>query len=453
MSSEINNFWDKYTIPSVPKRILLIILVFLQFYPTKFLAIPVSSRVILSVLGLGLLSLKYIIDIIIGKPVLFDRRILSLGLPLFLLSIFSTISLNYNGTNDTMYLYYFVTSSLMISSAYFTINIFRLFYKEQLSFEIIAYYCITAIFIQLIFGIITYVDDSLTKPLSMLTEDGVYQYHNLAKGRFLGLGCSVMLLGVANGIALLLISILLKNYKKFEISSRVRFYLSFIFVLIALLGNMQARTTLTCGIVCLMYLSVSSIRFNFLKLKNGFGQLFKVIILLIFISIFFNIFFSGELSKYQSAMDYGFEIFYSIDKGQGAKTGSSETLKRMLTVWPNSDKTWLIGDGIFTTPDGGYYMQTDVGYARLIFYFGVFGAFAFYIYELLVTYLSFKNLTKDWLPIWLYLVLMIGLVNVKAFIEYTHYVALFLVYNILYLSSKKNIVHEPKSIDGLNITL
>ena len=53
-------------------------------------------------------------------------------------------------------------------------------------------------------------------------------------------------------------------------------------------------------------------------------------------------------------------------------------------------KTWIIGDGYFSSPfdtdpyyngkrTGGYYMGTDVGYLRFIFYFGTVGLICFSI--------------------------------------------------------------------------
>ena len=65
---------------------------------------------------------------------------------------------------------------------------------------------------------------------------------------------------------------------------------------------------------------------------------------------------------------------------------SNDRLKGMY-VFPETLKTWLIGDGYFSNPRnidpyfigkeiGGYYMGTDVGYLRFIFYFGLGGLFA-----------------------------------------------------------------------------
>lgn len=59
-----------------------------------------------------------------------------------------------------------------------------------------------------------------------------------------------------------------------------------------------------------------------------------------------------------------------------------------MYVFPDNMKTWIVGDGYFENPfykdpyyiglvTGGYYMNTDVGYLRFIFYFGLIGLILF----------------------------------------------------------------------------
>ena len=58
-----------------------------------------------------------------------------------------------------------------------------------------------------------------------------------------------------------------------------------------------------------------------------------------------------------------------------------------MIVWPDNLKTWIIGDGYFENQRNdsnyigdatrkGYYMGTDIGYLRFLFYFGIFGLIA-----------------------------------------------------------------------------
>lgn len=62
-----------------------------------------------------------------------------------------------------------------------------------------------------------------------------------------------------------------------------------------------------------------------------------------------------------------------------------------MYVFPESLKTWIIGDGYIVNPVDvdpyytgdiyeGYYMGTDVGYLRFIFYFGLIGLIAFSVF-------------------------------------------------------------------------
>ena len=55
-----------------------------------------------------------------------------------------------------------------------------------------------------------------------------------------------------------------------------------------------------------------------------------------------------------------------------------------MLVFPDNMKTWLIGDGYGANPTEndpyytgkayhGFYMGTDIGYLRFIFFFGIFG--------------------------------------------------------------------------------
>ena len=80
---------------------------------------------------------------------------------------------------------------------------------------------------------------------------------------------------------------------------------------------------------------------------------------------------------------FGFEGFFSLVE-EGEWTVSSNERLQTMYVFPESLKTWIIGDGYFSNPRdvdpyftgryiGGYYMGTDVGYLRFIFYAGVLG--------------------------------------------------------------------------------
>jgi|GEM_PF-2405528 len=428
----IDNFWTRYSQPPLPARLLMVLLVFIQFYPTKLVFLPVTLRVLLSALGMVLLVFKYIKAAVLGQGIVLDKRFLMIVMPLALMTLLSAATLNLNGTSDPMYLYYFTTSFLMLASGYLTINIMHVFYKKSLSFEIIAYYCILAVVCQLAFGLVSYLDKPLVVPLLLKTEEGLLQLKSTDTGRFIGLGQYFMNLGVANGFALLLIGILLKNAAQCKISPKIKFLLTLFFIFIAVLGNMQARTTTICAIIVLAYMVLSTIKFNLATLRAGLGQIIMTLFLLVGLLCVVIYYWGDRLSQYHDAINYGFELFVSAEDGNGPSTHSSDMLKWMLTIWPTTDKTWLIGDGQYFVDGGGYYMRTDVGYARLIFYFGVFGMLIFFIYQTIVTRIAFRDITKGWKGIWFYVYLTILIINIKSCVDYTFYVSLFFSYNILY---------------------
>ncbi|EMF0918946.1 MULTISPECIES: hypothetical protein [Providencia] len=61
-------------------------------------------------------------------------------------------------------------------------------------------------------------------------------------------------------------------------------------------------------------------------------------------------------------------INYINDKG--LQSSSSDNLINNMLIFP-SDKQILVGDGIYTNDDKSYYMHTDSGYLRQIFYGGI----------------------------------------------------------------------------------
>lgn len=59
-------------------------------------------------------------------------------------------------------------------------------------------------------------------------------------------------------------------------------------------------------------------------------------------------------------------------------------------IFPDNLKTWIIGDGYMASgandpyyigpADYGFYMNTDAGYSRFIFYFGLIGLLTFMLF-------------------------------------------------------------------------
>ncbi|MBU3842005.1 MAG: hypothetical protein IAA47_03315 [Candidatus Fusobacterium pullicola] len=83
--------------------------------------------------------------------------------------------------------------------------------------------------------------------------------------------------------------------------------------------------------------------------------------------------------------NWAFELF--IKRGE---TDSTNVLKNMWNIIPEDIKTWIIGDGKWMEGKK-YYMNTDVGYLRLVWYVGIIGLFIYFYYLFFI----YKNLVKD----------------------------------------------------------
>jgi hypothetical protein len=115
-------------------------------------------------------------------------------------------------------------------------------------------------------------------------------------------------------------------------------------------------------------------------------------------------------------IEFGFEGIFSYFESGEFETDSTAKLKSMI-VWPEEPRTWIIGDGYFENSRNdinylgdatveGFYMGTDIGYLRFIFYFGIIGLIAIslvVIYSGLIGikyYPEYKNLfereNKKW---------------------------------------------------------
>ncbi len=75
--------------------------------------------------------------------------------------------------------------------------------------------------------------------------------------------------------------------------------------------------------------------------------------------------------KFNIIIDYAFEFL------SGQSKSSNDLLQNMLFI-PKTLKTFLFGDGIYQNSDSTNYMQTDSGYVRSIFFYGVVGCVLFY---------------------------------------------------------------------------
>ena len=157
------------------------------------------------------------------------------------------------------------------------------------------------------------------------------------------------------------------------------YYLLFGVMFVAIVGNIIARTTSVGLIIGLVFIVLRwAIPSNGAKNTRNFSWLLPLATVMVITIYFYN-----TNVTFKNNLQFGFEGFFSLVETGKWSVGSNEKLGTMVE-FPESLKTWVIGDGYFINPKSdlnylghttelGYYMGTDIGYLRFIFYFGIIG--------------------------------------------------------------------------------
>jgi hypothetical protein len=438
LNNQLQNTEFKHLFKSIPysKRLILWLLVFNQYYALGFKFLPFTTRVGLGLFGLLLLLIEVIKTLQTRNDIFINKKIIPMCIFFLLMALTTIVSINYNGTNDIDFIVYPSTPILMLFSAYFIMYYFKKFYGDKLCFSLIAYYLIVIVVVQLMISIGMYISPAFQNFLFGLLKPGAYvdAHETASSGRLLGFGSNFMNLAVANCFALILISVLLKNATYFKLSPFYKNLLAFFFIFLSVLGLMQARTTMMGSLLGVGYMLFSSFKFTYDNLKNGFLKLLVISATAGFLILLIVVLFPEFLEGKMHTLNYGFELFNNYSQSGKLTTGSSAVLESMYSIWPKTNKTWLIGDGrFFNVPNdsgSGFYMNTDIGYARLVFYLGLVGMLLFCFFEYKMISQAFFPFAKVGRSTGICMLFIIYIINGKSFTEVTTYIALFWIFNL-----------------------
>ncbi|MCF4146141.1 hypothetical protein [Dethiosulfovibrio marinus] len=176
-----------------------------------------------------------------------------------------------------------------------------------------------------------------------------------------------------------------------------------------LAGSFFSRTTL----VSVPLLFVIFILSNKNKITATIKAIDFLIVLILFALVLHNIF------KEEPLYQWGLEPVYNLIEHQELRSNSTDGLKTMYS-FPDKTRTYIFGDGKFvsrdvTGRDSGYYMHTDVGYLRLLYYGGVPMIIVYFIPCMVATVLYMKSRPqKTEKYVFLSLIAFILVVNLKG---------------------------------------
>ena len=372
----------------------LIIATSCYIFPFEFKALPgVNTKMAMA--GVGLIVLFF--QLAQNKDALLNRYIFNLSLSAVLVSLIGLASITYNATSDTSYMTYVVSVWVWLGGAYFTVKLMKVFHG-YISVSLIGNYLIAACVMQCVLAIMI---DRIPAIFNVVnTYIGNFGVGGSAEGfaemgRLYGIGAAVDFAGARFAPVLLIISFLCVYLHTTILKKYLLLYI-FAFLVITFIGNMMSRTTVLGTLMSLCYWGYMS------RLVNNqiAGGMVKILAIL-FVSIPLIIYWYQTNLSFQGNFRFGFEGFFSLAEKGYWETHSNNVLEGMYRL-PESVKTWLIGDGYFDNPTSdptytgymwkGFYMGTDVGYLRFIYYFGVLGLLAMISFIIYAGVISMKRI-------------------------------------------------------------
>lgn len=389
--------------------ILIIIITSLFFFPFNSSLLPaVNTKMALAGLGLIIFALNSSrknnakVSITFSKVTFWAALVSFAGL----------ISVLVNDSCDYTYASYIISAWVWMGGAYTVIKCIELVYSKvtlRLLTNILIVVCVCQC-------ILSQIIDT-NQPFADWVDSWMVSSGFMGKneGRLYGIGCALDVAGLKFCSVLILLSyFVLHPSKRINIYFETTLYI-IAFLIIAIFGSMIARTTSIGAVIVLIYWIINLFIRNDSELSKQNKYFWKVIFITLAILIPIIVYFYKTDATFYKNLRFGFEGFFSLVETGEWEVHSNNQLAGML-IWPENASTWLIGDGYFENPFNtnpyytgssttDYYMGTDVGYCRFIFYFGIIGLALFCLYFINCAKCCSDNLPKYKFVIWLILIM------------------------------------------------
>ena len=382
---------NKFFKNKIEENFFLFFFVFFYIYSVLFPGMPSGTRVMISGVGIGVLLLKFISEILLKRKVFLSKNFVQVISLCLFIAVYSLFIILVRHTKDLEFVKYPFFVIQWLGGGYIITQMQRHIYGE-VKFQNVAIYIVASVVLQVIIAFLMFISPPIHDLFTSINLNDPPTGEAFREFRLVGFASYYFGAGIICGYALILIPFLIPYCKN---KTQIRL-LSFSFLLILLLGMMMSRTTMLGGAVAIILLILPS-RFGLnssAKIRSFLS--YFIIIPILIIPLFFMLD-QKLIDTVKVASEFGFEMFYNyLDEGN-LTTGSTEQMKEMYKL-PDSSITYLLGDGIFynnqMNDSEGYYMGTDIGFLRLLYYFGIFGSFLFFLLQFMVLYkcaISFTN--------------------------------------------------------------
>lgn len=363
-------------------KIIAVIITSFYFFSFEFLALPsINTKMMLAVVGLAILLIRMSKE----RSSCLKKNIMILSVYAMIVSVIGFFSVVYNGTLESAYTTYIVSMWVWLASAYAVVSLIKEVHGKVTPLLICNYLiavcavqCILSMMIDFVPAVKSVVNANIG---SMSGMGGAAEFDK--RERLYGIGAAVDVAGTRFAAIEVLIAYICVHVRNL---SRLKIILYLMaFWIIAVIGNMVARTTTVGVSMAIIYWIYKSIVDNNESVKMMWRNLGMVsLFFLPLVIILYQI--NPVVNQH---IHFGFEGFFSLWNSGTWEVHSNEVLENMYR-FPKTLKTWLIGDGYFENPMSdpyyngyhwkGFYMGTDVGYLRFIFHFGLIGLLAFILF-------------------------------------------------------------------------
>lgn len=392
------------------KTLIIVLLLFFTLFPINFVFFPsfISTRHIIAICGF----VVWLLSIIYHKRKIYNRKFFVVFCISILISFWSLLcTLIFNVGNDYTYVKLPITIAIMFFSAYTCILLMR-YFDNQVSFNKVTKYFIYVILLQSFFVLIQFFNNDIANflfDIQRLTERQVKisTYHLKESSRFIGFGLLFYTASFFYGTALILITFCLNNL---NLSSYKKFKLIILYVFIFLIGMGLSRSTIIGAIssffVFIFPLKNRSINLKRLMMMSSYILLFSIFLVFL---ISLN---SGLLNKFHALTNNAFDFLISYFNEGKLKSESAEGTFDML-VLPQKSITYFYGTGYYELYESlGDYNYSDIGYLRLLYYFGIPGMVLFFWLEVNLLRMAFN--IKPYKPIFYSMLFILFVTNIKG---------------------------------------
>lgn len=432
------------------KILLAGIAVSFYFFPFEFTFLPgVNTKMVMAGVGLVL----YVLDLAKGRAPQIKKDGFQIAVIAALVSLCGLASVIINNTNDYTYATYIVSMFVWLGGAYTAVKIVK-WLHGYVSVELICNYligvcvgqCVLALMIDSIPSFKALVD-SYVVGFDFVDTDRLTR-----AGRLYGIGAALDVAGTRFSAILVVIAVMLQSLSKSRYHKYILLYLV-AFIFISVVGNMMARTTIVGVVIALSFLILKSGILT-MSLRKDSARIGMYLVGTLCVAIPIITYLYSTNQQFYDNIRFGFEGFFSLAETGKWETNSNNILKNMI-VFPDNWRTWLIGDGYFDNPTfrdpyyvgaphGGFYKNTDIGYLRFLFYFGILGLITFVVYFCQVAIACVGRFPR-------YTAMFIMLLSINMIVWLKVSTDIFVVFALFLCVPESNIAYENSLSDPLDI--